>query len=28
LSDIEQSASQITPQGARYPEALEAMTYR
>lgn len=28
LSDIEESASHITPQGARYPEALEAMTYR
>ena len=28
LSDIEESAKQITPQGARYPEALEAMTYR
>lgn len=28
LTDIEESAKQITPEGARYPEALEAMTYR
>lgn len=28
LSDIEEGASHITPQGNRYPEALEALTYR
>lgn len=28
LSDIEEGASKIKPEGNRYPEALEAMTYR
>jgi aryl-alcohol dehydrogenase-like predicted oxidoreductase len=28
LREIEEGAAKITPQGARYPEAIEAMTYR
>jgi aryl-alcohol dehydrogenase-like predicted oxidoreductase len=28
LSDIEEGATKITPEGARYPDALEALTYR